>query len=594
MSSAAPAELAPPPRPPPSPPRRGRWGVAWLVVLVALGVTAARLRMALDFSALLDCGGCLVAPTLLNDLQFGLGLLALHALSCRLRQRWLGRMLRGAVVLALLIAVVDIVVLQQFFTRLHWHEVLKFAREGQAAAAFVSVLASHRGVALPGGLVVTGVLLGAVRYVAHQPAAGWAARSHAGWIVPLVLAVVVSPVQAQHFYQPYLRHAVAAFVAPQSRFEPYPDGFRPPPAPGTPGASTCAAAAPRRGNVILLIVESLSAYQSARWGGIHDWVPEFDRLAARSLVVPEFYANAIATEGGLLALLTGLPPVPKPSRDPLFEQYVDAADSLPRLYGSLGHRTAFLTTGDLGFLGKGVWLKTLGFDEVEGHDHPSYADQPRFHFGAAPDHALYRRALDWMQQEPGRPFLLTLETVSTHQPYVDPETGAASIEAAFRYADREIGVFVRQLESRRFFDDGVLIIVGDHRAMVPATREELERFGDRTYARVPLLVHGAGIRPGAVTGAFSQTDLLPSLRQWTGASAACATPYHGLLLASPPQPPRCLMTRRPYDFDRIVVQCRDEDLPVVLDGAATRYAEGTRGDPAHLQALHRLRLLDAW
>jgi hypothetical protein len=69
MSFDAPAELAPPP------PRRGRPGADWLIVLVALGVTAARLRMALDFSALLDCRGCLIAPTLVNDLQFGLGLL---------------------------------------------------------------------------------------------------------------------------------------------------------------------------------------------------------------------------------------------------------------------------------------------------------------------------------------------------------------------------------------------------------------------------------------------------------------------------------------------------------------------------------------
>jgi hypothetical protein len=68
------------------------------------------------------------------------------------------------------------------------------------------------------------------------------------------------------------------------------------------------------------------------------------------------------------------------------------------------------------------------------------------------------------------------------------------------------------LKRRGFFDNGLLIITGDHRKMLPVSAPERERYGESAKARVPLLIIGAGARKGEVDDRlFQQADLLRML-----------------------------------------------------------------------------------
>ena len=86
-------------------------------------------------------------------------------------------------------------------------------------------------------------------------------------------------------------------------------------------------------------------------------------------------------------------------------------------------------------------MSNLGFEHIEGNEHPYYVDEKRYAFDAPSDAALYGRGLQWMEAAQG-PYLLVLETVTTHQPYVDPDSGERSLEKTMRFADRAFGEFL--------------------------------------------------------------------------------------------------------------------------------------------------------
>jgi lipoteichoic acid synthase len=232
----------------------------------------------------------------------------------------------------------------------------------------------------------------------------------------------------------------------------------------------------------------------------------------------------------------------------------------------------FFTTGDLGFLDKGPWLESLGFDHWEGAEHPFYEGWPRAGFNAAEDRALYLRLQDWMQQrDASRPFFAFALTVQSHPPFVDPATRKLDEAAVFTAVDREIGRFEGELRERGFFNHGLLLITGDHRSMTPLRAQERASYGDLAFARVPMVVVGAsGLPGGRIDLPFQQTDLLPSLADLVGADS-CATADQGRFLRADPSPPSWILHARGDARNRIDVYFGDRRGALLLDGDASRW-----------------------
>ncbi|OAI27056.1 LTA synthase family protein [Methylomonas koyamae] len=339
-------------------------------------------------------------------------------------------------------------------------------------------------------------------------------------------------------------------------------------------AQTCLAEPAQRKNIVILMVESLSAYQSRYFSGIRDWTPELDAIAANHLAFRNFYANGFITEDGEIALLTGLPPVYSPSSysdggSASFAGFYGVEQALPKRLKAHGYRSEFLTSADLEFGNTGTWAKSIGFDYIEGHDHPDYAHWDRYHFRAAPDEALYLRALDRIAKAANQPLLLFIKTVSTHHPYVDPETKQKSEEAAFRYADKQLGRFVRQLEDRHFFRNGLLLVVGDHHSMTPLKKEEAAHFGHyKASAKVPLLVV-SGNGHADEDRQFQQTDVFNTLQGMVD-GRQCRSDWQGVLWGEHAAPPRFIAHRRGDNRDKVSVFSEDGDYLIKLDGDDTR------------------------
>ena len=123
-------------------------------------------------------------------------------------------------------------------------------------------------------------------------------------------------------------------------------------------------------DVLLVVVESLSAVDSARTSGLSHRLPRFDELSLRGTLFRNFVANNEASEGGLIAMLSGVPPLhyPTASTQP-FEEYA-VQPTMVDVFRRAGYFTEFVTSVPLRFLSMKAYVSspTTGFASAAGQD----------------------------------------------------------------------------------------------------------------------------------------------------------------------------------------------------------------------------------
>ena len=272
-----------------------------------------------------------------------------------------------------------------------------------------------------------------------------------------------------------------------------------------------------RPDVVLLVIESLSSINSEKTSEALGLLDGFDRLAEEGVLFTNFFANHQASEGGLIALLGGFPPMHFPTASPyMFDEFA-VQDSVVDEYRKQGYHAEFLTNADLKFIGLDRFLGGLGLDQSRGRDDvEAMRLAPTVVQDAPSDAYLYREAMSSVKrlQSQEIPFLLTIATTSTHLPYTHPEGGPDTPEAVWEWSLHQLVSFYQQLSATGFFENGILLITGDHRQMRPLTRTETERYGASARARVPLLAIGSRYLEGTIDNRFfQQSDLLRKLEK---------------------------------------------------------------------------------
>lgn len=577
--------------------------VGWLLLGGAAGLVFVLLAARVEhvgqaFGGAVGCNGCFDRSLVVHDMSYLSGVLLLLLLGFRLRYRSLALVLRLLALFGLLVYAVDIAVFREFFARLRFGDVMQFGADPALLKKHVenTGLAGKAVWLAAGG---AGVLL--MLMLSWPSLRGLGGRVGMALMALPVAGVVAGQVvfPGQYVHDWGLRNVLAENLntGVSKRYR----GSMVREALAAPDSLQCSPGRGERDDLIVLVVESWSPYQSALFGGgLNDWTPELDAIARDNAWFSRMQASGFTTNEGLMALLAGkelVSPVKPFFHSGPFETAWGLERTLPRLLGARGYHASFLTTGNLAFTRKGEWARDVGFHHVEGHDHPAYDGLPRLHFEAAPDEALYRRVLahlDELEEGPERqPYLVVIETVSSHHPHVHPHTGARDAESVFRYTDAQAAAFYRALQARAYFEHGSLLVVSDHRAMVPVGVAERQLLGRAVLSRIPAFWAGKGVTPGEVSLPFHQADLLDTLDRAT-ADEFCGR--HGVrdMLAPEQSQPRCLYHARGDTRDLVDVFCPDGEGTIRLQGRKTAMesAEGLSEARARevVAALNRYRI----
>jgi lipoteichoic acid synthase len=557
-----------------------RLQVPWTSVAAVLALALSVLRaFALEQYADYDhaCRGCFALPALGHDAWLLSGLFALLALATTAARTGVARLCGALVAGLILLMAVDDVLLLLLDQRLYVDDLLRF---GSGVTANWSVLRPQLlsfggfGYALAGALVMA-TLVGLLRRPQPMPRVSRALSCMAALAV--VFATVES-VRAPLLYthEQYTWNVVGANL-PQGRLRAFSAAYAQRELQHSQDwPKACDSGQGSARNVVIVITESLSAYQSALLGGPRDWLPKLDALARANHYFTHFYANGFNTDGGEIAAFTGHVPVGAAGESTHSLAAFGPGDgTLPAIAHRAGYGAYYFTTADLAFLDSGTWLHALGFDGVEGSEAAFYDGMPRGQFGAAEDAALFARFEQWLDaRQDARGYVAVLLTVSSHPPFANPRDGKIDIAATFHYIDDELAAFHQQLARRGFFDNGVLLITGDHRSMTPMLEEEYRQFGERAFARIPLVVAGALDLPKVVDAAFQQSDIPGSVAHLLGVDY-CRSPFNGVFLDRAPRPAQYVVHARGDDRNRVDVYFGDRVASYREDGDASSWTTAT-------------------
>ena len=270
------------------------------------------------------------------------------------------------------------------------------------------------------------------------------------------------------------------------------------------------AAPERRLNVVLITVESLSAFYSGSYGRVPSLTPELDRLSADSLLFTRLYASGTRTVRGLEALALSIPPTPgesivkRPHNEGLF--------SLASVFNAKGYRSEFLYGGYGAFDNMNYFFGNNGYAVF---DRSAIAENTIHHanvWGVA-DEDLYTLALRRLDaaSAQGTPLFAQLMTTSNHRPYTFPANRVAmpqgERESAVAYTDWAIGDFLRRARSRPWFANTVFVITADH----CASSGGLAQLPVFRY-HIPMWIYAPGlVVPARVDRMMAQIDIGPTL-----------------------------------------------------------------------------------
>lgn len=258
-------------------------------------------------------------------------------------------------------------------------------------------------------------------------------------------------------------------------------------------------------NVILLVVESLSSYQSAFFSGINKNTPHIDELAKQGIAFTNYYSNGFHTDTGNFAILTSIPSLNgslSSMTDPVFFK-----DSFIHNFVNAGYSTyAVYSTNDIGQ--DNTMKKISGISTAYTGKDPFYKDCERLSFDSVPDEDMFNKVMSVLPEWTDKgPFFTHIMTTTTHGPYIVPKTHEFSYENTIRYVDEAIYKFYNNLKAANFFENGMLIITSDHRAMLPFTSLEQRKLGRSGISKIPLIILGSGLENKIYTEQASHNSI---------------------------------------------------------------------------------------
>ena len=317
-------------------------------------------------------------------------------------------------------------------------------------------------------------------------------------------------------------------------------------------------------NIIIILVESLSSYMSDYFAGgrVENWTPQLDQLARQYVSFTDFRSTNADTTQALFSIFTGFPAVHYYAEGNLYRDPKFYRRTLPGVFHQAGYHTAFFTSASFVF-SKDYILERVGFDEISTYADPFYRGQKRFVFASVSDDVLYARAQKWIADyKQSNPYLLVLETTTSHSPYTDPVSGEESLEKTIRYADKALGDFIADLTNKKLLDNTLVVITSDHRALMPLDAQETRVFGPKAESSIPLVLIGSSLK-GKQTEPATHIDLGASL-EYLALPQACFYPYQHNVFSSQTNRNSCTLFQSFFEKDIVTVQCQDQIAQLCL------------------------------
>jgi len=275
----------------------------------------------------------------------------------------------------------------------------------------------------------------------------------------------------------------------------------------------------RKYNIILILAESVRAYECGFMGARPGVTPKLDTLSESARIHTNFYANGSQTVTGEMAILCSVYPNPYGTPAYLTNPRLNVV-SLPQILKQYGYKNYWLSGYTADFHNKRVFLTNHGVDHIIDRDVLPEA-QEIIGWGMS-DMEMFDHAYKLVQTF-DTPFFLQITTLSNH--YVSDEfpvrmSTPNSSDPRYKryldgtaYTDKAIGTFLRKILDSELAKDTIILVTGDHGLwLFPKGTEDYFRRVN-IYFRTPLLIWGPEdvVTAGRDDTIGSHVDIAPTL-----------------------------------------------------------------------------------
>ena len=273
-------------------------------------------------------------------------------------------------------------------------------------------------------------------------------------------------------------------------------------------------------NVVILIWESFGKEMVGTYnqhlenGTYKGYTPFIDSLMPHSKVNWYSFANGAKSIEAIPSVLTGIPGIKEPF---VTMRYTDnKLPSFPAMLREKGYSTSFFHGAPNGSMGFQAFVNLIGVEKYYGKTEYDNDDDYDGIWGIWDEKFLqfWAKKMNTFQQ----PFMSTLFTVSSHDPYKVPEQykgkfpkGPLPIYETMGYSDNALRKFFAKAKTMPWYKNTLFIITADHAATFAHYPEYQTSVGNFS---IPILFYAPGDSTMAgrdSTTLVQQIDIMPSV-----------------------------------------------------------------------------------
>lgn len=265
-------------------------------------------------------------------------------------------------------------------------------------------------------------------------------------------------------------------------------------------------------NVVIFIVESLSAFQMKRYGNPNNFMPFLDSLANVSATFDNVYAAGMHTYSGVFSTLFSIPSIlnTKPFSSPQVNG--QKLSGISNVLHKNGYYNIFFCSGDKQFDNMNSFLSTNDFDKIiSQEDYPENSELTEW---GVHDNTMFQFAIPVLSEiSKEKPFLAVFLTISTHESISLPKhtefkpSTTDGYGRLFQYTDWSFSEFFKNSSGKDWFKNTVFAFIADHGQNFDPTYDV-----PLSYFHTPMIFYAPYlIKPAKFDNVGLQIDLFPTL-----------------------------------------------------------------------------------
>ena len=263
-----------------------------------------------------------------------------------------------------------------------------------------------------------------------------------------------------------------------------------------------------RPNVIIVIMESMSAAKLGRNGSKNQTTPFLDSLSKKSIYFENIYTSGKHTFNGIFSTLFSFPALYRQHSMKQIREY----DGISKALLEKGYSTTYFTTHDSQFDNVEGFLRANYFQNIISQsNYPSNEIKTTL---GVPDDYMFRYSIPKLNDlhTKNKPFFVTFMTASDHGPYYIPDyfhpKSKKVKQQIVEYADWSLKNFMKSCEQQVWFDNTIFVFVADHGTPLDAKYDI-----SLNYFHTPLIFHAPKIIKSndVISDIGSQLDVFPTL-----------------------------------------------------------------------------------